>query len=131
MSLIQTPILLLNGGTATTSYRYHDHVKARLMNLVIMIGRRLHRCPYCNKAFPSSARSLQKHMWIHEGLKPFQCEVCTYACRSQSNLSAHMLRHSSEKPFLCTKCGKPYKSRTALRWHVRSHKPGHAFACTK
>ncbi|GFR74621.1 zinc finger protein ZFAT-like [Elysia marginata] len=74
---------------------------------------------------------LQKHIWIHEGIKPYTCPICPYACRSKNNLQAHMLRHSAEKPFSCSECGKEYKSKTALRWHVRSHKTGKLFKCDR
>ncbi|CAH1779573.1 unnamed protein product [Owenia fusiformis] len=93
------------------------------------IGRRVYKCPYCDK--PYQNKDLQKHIWIHEGIKPFKCPKCPHACRSKNNLANHMIRHSSEKPFLCPHCGKAYKSRTAMRWHVRTHKDGKIFKCQK
>ncbi|XP_045192490.2 zinc finger protein ZFAT-like [Mercenaria mercenaria] len=94
------------------------------------LGRRSYKCPHCDKVFLRASSELQKHMWIHEGIKPFKCPLCAYACRSKNNLQAHMLRHSKDKPFLCGDCGKAYKSKTALRWHVRSH-DGKLFKCDK
>ncbi len=93
-------------------------------------GRKSFNCKYCDRGFFRTASDLQKHTWIHEGIKPFKCHLCSHACRSRNNLSSHMLRHSLEKPFLCTECGKSYKSKTALRWHVRSHKHG-KFKCNQ
>lgn len=95
------------------------------------IGRRSYKCPYCDKMFIRANSELQKHIWIHEGVKPFKCPLCPHACRSKNNLQAHMLRHSNEKPYTCSECNKAYKSKTALRWHVRSHKAGRLFKCTK
>ncbi|XP_062576812.1 zinc finger protein ZFAT-like [Saccostrea cucullata] len=95
------------------------------------IGRRSYKCPYCDKMFFRANSELQKHIWIHEGVKPFKCPLCPHACRSKNNLQAHMLRHSNEKPYTCTECNKAYKSKTALRWHVRSHKSGRLFKCSK
>ncbi|XP_012940881.1 zinc finger protein ZFAT [Aplysia californica] len=95
------------------------------------MGRRSFKCPHCPRTFIRANSDLQKHIWIHEGIKPFACPICPYACRSKNNLQAHMLRHSTEKPFSCSECGKEYKSKTALRWHVRSHKTGKAFKCDK
>ncbi|ESO82758.1 hypothetical protein LOTGIDRAFT_211381 [Lottia gigantea] len=105
-----------------TGYRHRLHGK---------MGRRSYKCPYCDKIFTRANSELQKHIWMHEGIKPFKCSLCTYSCRSKNNLQAHMLRHSAEKPFCCEECGKAYKSRTALRWHVRSHKDGKMFKCSK
>ncbi|PVD20845.1 hypothetical protein C0Q70_19006 [Pomacea canaliculata] len=95
------------------------------------LGRRSYKCPYCDRIFIRANSELQKHIWIHEGIKPFKCSECSYACRSKNNLQAHMLRHSNQKPFSCQECGKAYKSKTALRWHVRSHKDGKLFKCDK
>ncbi|KAH9515590.1 hypothetical protein Btru_011507 [Bulinus truncatus] len=95
------------------------------------MGRRSFKCPHCPRVFIRANSELQKHIWIHEGIKPFSCPLCPYACRSKNNLQAHMLRHSAEKPFSCSECGKDYKSKTALRWHVRSHKSGKLFKCDK
>lgn len=103
------------------SYKHKAHGK---------LGRRSYKCPHCDKVFLRASSELQKHMWIHEGIKPFKCPVCAYACRSKNNLQAHMLRHSKDKPFLCGDCGRAYKSKTALRWHVRSH-DGKLFKCDK
>ncbi|XP_050398943.1 zinc finger protein ZFAT isoform X1 [Patella vulgata] len=105
-----------------TGYKHRLHGK---------MGRRSYKCPYCERIFMKANAELQKHIWMHEGIKPFKCAVCTYSCRSKNNLQAHMLRHSAEKPFHCEECGKLYKSRTALRWHVRSHKDGKMFKCSK
>lgn len=88
-------------------------------------------CPYCHRVFHNASSDLRRHIWIHEGIKPFECHMCHYACRTRSNLAAHMLRHSADKPFLCNSCGKAYKSRTALRWHERSHVSGRMFKCDK
>ena len=60
-------------------------------------GRRSYKCPYCERVFIRANSELQKHIWIHEGVKPFKCSLCSYACRSKNNLQAHMLRHSSHK----------------------------------
>ncbi|GFO20664.1 Zinc finger protein zfat [Plakobranchus ocellatus] len=95
------------------------------------MGRRSFKCPHCPRVFIRANSELQKHIWIHEGIKPYTCPICPYACRSKNNLQAHMLRHSAEKPFSCSECGKEYKSKTALRWHVRSHKTGKPFKCDK
>ncbi|XP_013396741.1 zinc finger protein ZFAT [Lingula anatina] len=95
------------------------------------LGRRSVKCPYCERMFCATSKDLQKHIWIHEGIKPYKCHMCQYACRSKNNLQSHLLRHSSEKPFQCKECGKAYKSRTALRWHVRAHTDGKKFKCEK
>ncbi|XP_060077016.1 zinc finger protein ZFAT-like [Ylistrum balloti] len=119
------PDLNLEEQLKVTGYKEFKHRTQGKM------GRRSYKCPYCDKVFIRANSELQKHIWIHEGIKPYKCPLCTYACRSKNNLQAHMLRHTEEKPYSCSECGKAYKSQTALRWHVRSHKDGKLFKCTR
>lgn len=95
------------------------------------LGRRTYKCPYCGRVFHRSSTDLQKHMWIHEGVKPFRCPDCPYQCRSRNNLNVHRLTHSSDKPHLCDQCGKGYKSKAALRLHTRTHGRGVMYPCDK
>ena len=125
---------------ACICYFEHGHVYCLFIGIVcwllscmlqLVTERRIPECPYCHRVFHNASSDLRRHIWIHEGIKPFECHVCQYACRTRSNLAAHMLRHSADKPFLCNSCGKAYKSRTALRWHERSHVNGRMFKCDK
>lgn len=85
------------------------------------VGRKTTKCPHCDKVFQGSNRDLRKHMWIHEGIKPFKCPMCPYSCRSKFNLNSHKLSHSSERPHKCPQCDKRFKSLTAVRLHSRCH----------
>lgn len=94
------------------------------------LGRRSFKCQYCRKLFVN-AHDLEKHTWIHEGIRPYKCDKCNYSCRSSNNLKTHQLKHSKEKTQLCEECGKKYKSATALSWHIKSHEQGRIFKCDK
>ncbi|XP_022248683.1 zinc finger protein ZFAT-like isoform X1 [Limulus polyphemus] len=95
------------------------------------LGRRSYKCPYCDRIFHRSSTDLQKHMWIHEGIKPYKCTLCSHESRSKNNLRVHMLRHTEEKSHLCEECGKSYKSKTALRTHLKIHTQGNIFTCDR
>ncbi|XP_069076891.1 zinc finger protein ZFAT isoform X1 [Pleurodeles waltl] len=96
-----------------------------------LIGKRAAKCPYCDFYFVKNGSDLQRHIWAHEGLKPFKCSVCDYATRSKSNLKAHMNRHCSEKTHLCDMCGKKFKSKGSLKSHKLLHVvDGKQFKCT-
>lgn len=96
-----------------------------------LIGKRAAKCPYCDSYFMKNGSDLQRHIWAHEGLKPFKCTVCDYATRSKSNLKAHMNRHSTEKTHLCDMCGKKFKSKGTLKSHKLLHTAdGKQFKCT-
>ncbi|XP_035680256.1 zinc finger protein ZFAT-like isoform X2 [Branchiostoma floridae] len=85
------------------------------------MGQRAFKCPYCGKLFRKKEPDLRKHIWAHEGIKPFKCGLCTFACRSKSNLKAHMLRHTKEKNHLCEECGKKFKTKQSLKFHSQQY----------
>ncbi|KAM8967779.1 zinc finger protein ZFAT [Pelodytes ibericus] len=118
---------------------HHPDVSATLLSEVLgrkvqlkgLIGKRAVKCPYCDSCFMKNGSDLQRHIWAHEGLKPFKCTVCDYAARSKSNLKAHMNRHSTEKTHLCDMCGKKFKSKGTLKSHKLLHTAdGKQFKCT-
>ncbi|XP_053323375.1 zinc finger protein ZFAT [Spea bombifrons] len=108
-----------------------SEVLGRKIQLKGLIGKRAVKCPYCESYFMKNGSDLQRHIWAHEGLKPFKCTVCEYAARSKSNLKAHMNRHSTEKTHLCDMCGKKFKSKGTLKSHKLLHTAdGKQFKCT-
>nr|KAF6301068.1 zinc finger and AT-hook domain containing [Myotis myotis] len=98
-----------------------SEVLGRRVQLKGLIGKRAMKCPYCDFYFMKNGSDLQRHIWAHEGVKPFKCSLCEYATRSKSNLKAHMNRHSTEKTHLCDMCGKKFKSKGTLRSHKLLH----------
>ncbi|XP_063155771.1 zinc finger protein ZFAT [Candoia aspera] len=106
-------------------------IVGRRVQLKGLIGKRAVKCPYCNFYFMKNGSDLQRHIWAHEGIKPFKCSLCEYATRSKSNLKAHMNRHSTEKTHLCDRCGKKFKSKGTLKSHKLLHTAdGKQFKCT-
>ncbi|KAM9308603.1 zinc finger protein ZFAT [Gastrophryne carolinensis] len=108
-----------------------SEVLGRKVQMKGLIGKRAAKCPYCDAYFMKNGSDLQRHIWAHEGVKPFKCTVCEYATRSKSNLKAHMNRHSTEKTHLCDMCGKKFKSKGTLKSHKLLHTAdGKQFKCT-
>ncbi|XP_063777306.1 zinc finger protein ZFAT isoform X2 [Pseudophryne corroboree] len=108
-----------------------SEVLGRRVQLKGLIGKRAAKCPYCDSYFMKNGSDLQRHIWAHEGLKPFKCTLCDYATRSKSNLKAHMNRHNTEKTHLCDLCGKKFKSKGTLKSHKLLHTAGgKQFKCT-
>ncbi|XP_064410016.1 zinc finger protein ZFAT-like isoform X3 [Latimeria chalumnae] len=108
-----------------------SEILGRRVQLKGLIGKRAVKCPYCDCYFVKNGSDLQRHIWGHEGVKPFKCSLCDYATRSKSNLQAHMNRHNTEKTHLCDMCGKKFKSKGTLKSHKLLHSAdSKQFKCT-
>nr|XP_027225013.1 longitudinals lacking protein, isoforms H/M/V-like [Penaeus vannamei] len=56
-------------------------------------------CPYCNKEF-DFASSLERHLRVHTGEKPFACPLCPYRTAQRYNLERHKRTHENKMPVL-------------------------------
>ncbi|XP_068248101.1 transcription activator GAGA-like isoform X3 [Palaemon carinicauda] len=56
---------------------------------------RTHPCPYCSKEF-DFASSLERHVRIHTGVKPFACALCPYRTTQRCNLDRHSTTHANK-----------------------------------
>jgi len=52
------------------------------------IGKFIHPCGLCDKAF-NDKRRFQQHMRTHTGEKPFMCPICNFRCARMDNLNLH------------------------------------------
>lgn len=52
------------------------------------------KCHICGKEI--NKEYLKYHMKIHEGIKPFECDFCSFSFVSKASLSRHMCRHRNE-----------------------------------
>ncbi|XP_029167482.1 zinc finger protein 235-like [Nylanderia fulva] len=77
-------------------------------------------CSYCSKRFPNN-RTLETHIRVHTGERPFKCQYCEKSFSQRGNLINHTRIHSNPRSYTCEVCGKSFNQRATLRDHGLLH----------
>ena len=78
---------------------------------------RLYQCHKCDKVY-GQKNDLERHVYIHDGLKPHVCQHCSKGFNDQNNLRNHVKRlHSEDKRMQCALCYKRFVHQEALKLH--------------
>ena len=67
-------------------------------------------CSYegCDKGFVEKGQ-LERHLWVHTGECPHQCNICGRMFKEKSSLTTHTRAHTGETPYECKLCLQKFK----------------------
>ena len=76
-------------------------------------------CHECKKVFQTKG-SLNHHLKLHSGVKPFTCSECNRTFTYKHHLKYHMLSHSGKTLFACISCAFKTNCKSYFKKHVCS-----------
>merc|ERR1712241_188156 len=97
------------------------------------------KCGFCGVTFGGRSY-LKKHIIaVHEGIKPFECDVCKKKFALKINMKSHIrevhegikrTRKSNHYRYPCDTCGLVYNKRDKLKLHITTvHENPNPFKC--
>lgn len=90
-------------------FNYKAHYKRHLTTHLDPQGLYIPKypCKHCEKRFLNN-RTLETHMRVHTGEKPFSCEHCKKCFSQKGNLLNHIKLHVNPRNYTCEICGKRF-----------------------
>ncbi|KAG7455535.1 hypothetical protein MATL_G00257780, partial [Megalops atlanticus] len=80
-------------------------------------------CPLCNKNFITQHQltvHIRQHN-TESRASDHSCSICGKALSSASSLDRHMLVHSGERPYRCSACGQTFTTNGNMHRHMKIH----------
>lgn len=129
--------------TCDKAFKHPSDLKKHLL---VHTGERPYTCNTCDKAFNQTS-VLKRHMRahtrnhshhtckkcsisdcsqlnvtaVHNGRRPYSCEICDKAFKHPSDLKKHLRIHTGERPYSCNACDKTFNQSSVLKRHMRVH----------
>uniref|UniRef100_A0A3P8VCQ3 C2H2-type domain-containing protein n=1 Tax=Cynoglossus semilaevis TaxID=244447 RepID=A0A3P8VCQ3_CYNSE len=127
-TVVEQKVVLIKEEVETTEEEEEDDQEAANQPLLREEGTKIcsflrFACSYCGKCFTSS-RSLETHVRVHTGERPYSCAQCGKRFTQSGHLKTHQSVHTGERPFACQHCGKRFAGKQNLRIHQQKHHTG-------
>ena len=91
-------------------------------------GVKTFECNVCTKTFNQLAHQLI-HQRTHTGERPFKCESCKKRFIHLHHLKDHLRIHTGERPFSCQVCHRSFTQNSDLKRHLRIHTGEKPYEC--
>ena len=83
----------------------------------------------CAKTFPKPS-SLRLHIFVHNNIRPFLCDLCSKSYFRKSHLNVHRKSHYARE-FYCSDCGHEFTTKDKLKRHKDCKKTHICYICDK
>lgn len=80
-------------------------------------------CDICNMRFPTYANMRRHHLYMHQGIRTFECQFCTKRFLRKEQFMEHLAGHSKPRPHECSICGGTFSFRGQLKLHLSTEHP--------
>ncbi|XP_034126306.1 zinc finger protein 525-like isoform X2 [Drosophila guanche] len=87
------------------------------------------KCPQCPKSYMRK-NSLQYHIRMHSGDRPYKCSFCLKSFPQKFRLDSHTRTHTGDRPYHCSECPKSFILKAELKVHIYSHTGGQPYKCS-
>ncbi|XP_049573003.1 uncharacterized protein [Syngnathus scovelli] len=92
-------------------------------------GHRPFCCKLCPKNFPNG-RGLKRHMKVHRKERKHVCKQCGKGFVYKFDLTKHVqMVHGKMKPFICQLCSKAFFTKRDVETHIRGHNGEKPYHC--